>query len=109
MQLEIHRHFVYNSRILYLVSHKNASLICGGIYVINEMKYEPHGEKDVILITGIGSAFPFMRIHKLLNAIQPYFSNMPIFVLYPGEYDGHELRLFNCLKANPYYRAFNIK
>ena len=76
---------------------------------ISEMQYEPHGEKDVILITGIGSAFPFMRIHKLLNAIQPYFSNMPIFVLYPGEYDGHELRLFNCLKANPYYRAFNIK
>ena len=76
---------------------------------IHEMNYAPHGEKDVILITGIGSAFPFMRIHQLLNAMQPYFSNMPIFVLYPGEYDGHELRLFNCLKANPYYRAFNVR
>ena len=50
-----------------------------------------------------------MRIHQLLNAMQPHFSNMPIFVLYPGEYDGHELRLFNRLKANSYYRAFFIQ
>ena len=75
---------------------------------LQEMQYEPHGDKDVLLLTGIGSAFPFMRIHQLLNAMQPYFSNMPIFVLYPGEYDGHELRLFNRLKAKPYYRAFHI-
>ena len=60
-------------------------------------------------LTGIGSVFPFMRIHQLLNAMQPHFSNMPIFVLYPGEYDGHELRLFNRLKANSYYRAFFIQ
>ena len=73
------------------------------------MQYEPHGDKDVLLITGIGSVFPFMRIHQLLNAMQPHFSNMPIFVLYPGEYDGHELRLFNRLKANSYYRAFFIQ
>lgn len=76
---------------------------------LQEMQYEPHGDKDVLLIIGIGSAFPFMRIHQLLNAMQPQFSNMPIFVLYPGGYDGHELRLFNRLMANPYYRAFNIR
>lgn len=76
---------------------------------IREMQYEPHGDKDVLLLTGIGSVFPFMRTHQLLNAMQPHFSNMPIFVLYPGEYDGHELRLFNRLKAHSYYRAFFIQ
>ena len=73
------------------------------------MQYEPHGEKDVLLLTGVGSVYPFLRIHQLLNAMQPHFSGMLIIVLFPGEYDGHELRLFNCLKPSPYYRAFNVR
>lgn len=76
---------------------------------IKEMQYEPHEENDVLLLTGIGSVYPFMRTHQLLNAMQPYFSNMLIIVLFPGEYTGHELRLFNCLKPSPYYRAFNVR
>ena len=36
---------------------------------IREMQYEPHGDKDVLLITGIGSVFPFVRIHQLLDGI----------------------------------------
>lgn len=76
---------------------------------IREMQYEPHGEKDVLLLTGVGSVYPFLRIHQLLNAMQPHFSGMLIIVLFPGEYDGHELRLFNCLKPSPYYRAFNVR
>lgn len=63
---------------------------------------------DVILITGVGDAFPFIRIHDLLNAMQPEFPDTPILVFYPGTYDGRDVQLFNCLKKNPYYRAFNV-
>ncbi len=52
--------------------------------------------------------FPFMRIHTLLEALQPYFSDVPILVMYPGEFDGHHVKLFNRLKPNDYYRAFNV-
>ena len=74
---------------------------------IEKMQYEPHEPGDVILITGVGEAFPFIRVHALLDAMQPYFSDVPILVMYPGEFDGRNMRLFGKLKPNPYYRAFN--
>lgn len=74
---------------------------------INKMQYEPHNEGDVLLITGVGEAFPFIRVHALLDAMQPCFSE-PILVMYPGTFDGRNLQLFNQLKPNSYYRAFNV-
>ncbi len=67
-----------------------------------------HNTGDVMLITGVGDAFPFMRVHKMLEAMQPYFSDIPILVMYPGTFDGNYVRLFDKLSANPYYRAFNV-
>lgn len=62
---------------------------------------------DVIILTGIGDVFPFMRVHKMLEAMQPHFGSVPILVMYPGTYDGNYVRLFDRLAPNPYYRAFN--
>ncbi len=76
---------------------------------IEKIQYSPHRRgEDVLLLTGVGDVFPFMRVHTLLEALQPYFSDIPILVMYPGEYDGHYLKLFGTLTPNDYYRAFNI-
>lgn len=75
---------------------------------ISKMQYEPHQRGDVLMLTGVGDVFPFMRVHSLLEALQPYFSDIPILVMYPGEFDGHRVTLFGRLKPNDYYRAFNI-
>ena len=87
---------------------------------VEKMQYEPHepGDvllsindqsiEDVLLLTGVGEVFPFMRIHSLLEALQPEFPDIPILVMYPGTYDGRFVRLFDKLEPNPYYRAFNI-
>ena len=66
------------------------------------------GNNDLLMITGVGKAFPFMRVHALLNALQEDFNEKPIVVLYPGAFDGHCVKLFNRLKSNEYYRAFNM-
>ena len=63
---------------------------------------------DLLLITGVGKVFPFMRVHALLNTLQEDFNKKPIVVLYPGTFDGHYVKLFNQLKSNEYYRAFNM-
>lgn len=75
---------------------------------IEKIQYSPHMKGDVLLLTGVGDVFPFMRVHALLEALQPYFSDIPILVMYPGEFDGHSLKLFNRLQPNDYYRAFNV-
>ncbi len=65
---------------------------------VKRMQYQPHELGDVLLLTGVGSVFPFMRVHSLLEALQPEFSDVPILVMYPGEYNGRNLRLFEKLK-----------
>ncbi len=75
---------------------------------IGKMQYAPHAPGDVILITGVGEVFPFIRVHALLDAMQPYFSDVPILVMYPGTFDGRYVKLFDRLTPNAYYRAFNV-
>lgn len=75
---------------------------------VDKMQYEPHEPGDVFMLTGVGAVFPFMRIHTLLEALQPHFSDVPILVMYPGEFDRHHVKLFNRLRPNDYYRAFNV-
>lgn len=68
---------------------------------------EPLQEGDVILLTGVGEAYPFVRVHAVLDAVQPDITdNIPIVVMYPGTFNGRELRLFGKIGSN-YYRAFN--
>lgn len=90
----------------YLLEQIHATI--GEDEFVNKIQYSPHKYGDVIMLTGVGEVFPFMRVHALLEALQPHFSDVQILVLYPGEFDKHHLRLFNRLRPNDYYRAFNV-
>lgn len=76
---------------------------------ISKIHFEPQVRgRDVLLLTGVGDVFPFMRVHNLLHALQPCFPTIPILVMYPGDFNGTQVTLFNKLKPNDYYRAFNL-
>ncbi|WP_202804129.1 DUF1788 domain-containing protein [Ligilactobacillus ceti] len=75
---------------------------------IDKMQDEDRQHGDVIFLTGVGEVFPFMRVHSLLEEMQVAFDDVPIIVMYPGEFNGREVVLFNEFKANEYYRAFNL-
>ena len=70
-------------------------------------KVDP-GSKDLVLISGIGSAYPMIRLHNLLNNLHPLMDDTPLVFFYPGVYDGQSLRLFGILDDKPYYRAFRL-
>jgi hypothetical protein len=65
-------------------------------------------QSDLVLLSGVGSAFPLLRSHTLLNNLHPIMGNTPLVMFYPGRYDGQSLRLFGKLKSNNYYRAFKL-
>ena len=81
-------------------------LVASPAEFVQKMRYEPRQPNDAIIVVGVGEAFPFIRVHALLEAMQPVFSDVPIVVLYPGVYDRRSLKLFDKLNPNPYYRAF---
>ena len=75
---------------------------------VEKMKYEPHEKGDVLLISGVGKVYPFMRSHKILDNIQHIFSDIPVLMLYPGTFNGQDLDLFGKFLDGHYYRAFNL-
>jgi hypothetical protein len=75
---------------------------------LTKMEYRPHQYGDVIFLTGVGKVYPFMRAHKMLDIMQQAFSDVPIVVFYPGEFNGQNLILFNKFHDGNYYRAFNL-
>ena len=63
---------------------------------------------EFILLHGLGSAWPIIRGHGLLNALHAKVGNVPTVLFYPGEYDGTALKPFGQIESNNYYRAFKL-
>ncbi len=76
-------------------------------------------EHDLVLISGIGSAYPLLRSHTLLSNLHAIMGQTPLVLFYPGRYDTQTLRLFGKTgltggsaeerrKTTNYYRAFRL-
>ena len=65
-------------------------------------------QHDLVIVSGVGSAWPLLRPHSLLNNLQSVMGKTPLVMFYPGKYDGQSLRLFGKLTSKIYYRAFRL-
>ena len=76
-------------------------------------------EHDLVLISGIGSAYPLLRSHTLLSNLHAIMGQTPLVMFYPGRYDTQTLRLFGKTgltggsaaerkQTTNYYRAFRL-
>ncbi len=72
-------------------------------------------EQDLVLVSGVGSAYPLVRSHTLLSNLHSVMGQTPLVMFYPGRYDRTTLRLFGKTglagdghKTPPYYRAFRL-
>ncbi len=65
-------------------------------------------ENDIVMITGVGKAWPIIRSHTVLNTLHSVIEDVPLIMFFPGVYDGLELKLFGQIKDDNYYRAFKL-
>lgn len=63
---------------------------------------------DFVLLTGLGNAWPLVRGHELLSALQDVMGKTPLVLFYPGEYSGRDLHPFGMIESKNYYRAFKL-
>lgn len=66
---------------------------------------------SIVLITGVGKAFPVIRSYTILNNLQSIFRKNPVVMMYPGRYEPKEkitMKLFERLDDGNYYRAFPL-
>ncbi|OXM13286.1 DUF1788 domain-containing protein [Paenibacillus herberti] len=65
-------------------------------------------DAELVLITGVGSAFPFIRSSQLLKLLASIAYRRPIVLFYPGYFTGLQLRLFNRIMNEDQYQLSRI-
>lgn len=64
-------------------------------------------ETDIIIIHGVGKAWPVIRSHTILNNLHSRVETTPLVMFFPGLYES-ELKLFGEITDDNYYRAFRL-
>jgi hypothetical protein len=72
------------------------------------VEHSAAADQDVILVSGVGSVWPMLRAHSLLNKLHALLGHKPLVLFYPGNYSGQSLALFNRIPSDAYYRAFKL-
>ena len=57
-------------------------------------------QHDLVLMSGVGSVYPLLRVHTLLHNLHAVMGQTPLVLFYPGRYDGQALRLFGKLQKD---------
>lgn len=72
-------------------------------------------DHDLVLLSGVGSVWPMLRAHSLLNCLHTIMGSTPLVMFYPGRFDGTTLKLFGQIEtatsrpgSQSYYRAFTL-
>lgn len=63
---------------------------------------------DYLFLSGVGSVFPFIRSHGILNNIDELTDNGKLVLFFPGQYDNMQLNLFGHIYDENYYRGINL-
>nr|WP_249220871.1 DUF1788 domain-containing protein [Serratia rubidaea] len=61
-----------------------------------------------VILTGMGNAWPLVRGHELMSALQDVMGFTPLLMFYPGTYSGHDLSPLAGIDSRNYYRAFRL-
>ncbi|ADP11612.1 MULTISPECIES: DUF1788 domain-containing protein [Erwinia] len=83
--------------------------------LLNQKKIADHIAKEVdlksqnfVILTGMGNAWPVVRGHELMSALQDVMGFTPLLMFYPGKYSGHNLAPLTDIDSRNYYRAFRL-
>lgn len=64
--------------------------------------------QQFVILTGLGNAWPLVRGHELMSALQDVMGFTPLLMFYPGNYSGYELSPLAGINSRNYYRAFRL-
>lgn len=64
--------------------------------------------QEFVILTGLGNAWPLVRGHELMSALQDVMGFTPLLMFYPGIYSGYDLSPLAGINSRNYYRAFRL-
>ena len=98
-----------NSEYVFNATSKTLRLISQGSdnKIVQYIKENTNSD-DIVFLTGVGKVWPIIRSHTVLNNLHRAVDHVPVVLFFPGTYDGQSLVLFNEIKDDNYYRAFQL-
>lgn len=96
-----------NSEYVFNATRKTLRLTLDNDLVVQHIKERLDGN-DIVFLTGIGKSWPIVRSHTILNNLHRVVEEQPLIMFFPGTYNGGALMLFDHLKDDNYYRAFEL-
>lgn len=63
---------------------------------------------DYLFLSGVGSVYPFIRSHGILNNLDELTDNCKLVLFFPGQYVNMQLKLFGHIYDENYYRGINL-
>ncbi|HIP59760.1 MAG TPA: DUF1788 domain-containing protein [Campylobacterales bacterium] len=76
---------------------------------IEENDKNDTNDSKLVLISGVGKVYPYIRSHTILNNLQNSIKDRPMLLFFPGVFDGRRLTLFGKIEDDNYYRANNLE
>lgn len=73
---------------------------------IKDIIFESHPK--YVFISGVGSVYPFVRSHGILNNIDELAGECSLVLFFPGEYNNLQLKIFGKISDENYYRGHNL-
>ncbi|HFI1946214.1 TPA: DUF1788 domain-containing protein [Yersinia enterocolitica] len=64
--------------------------------------------QQFVILSGLGNAWPLVRGHELMSALQDVMGFTPLLMFYPGNYSGYDLSPLAGINSRNYYRAFRL-
>ena len=118
IMLEILENKNYLSKAMDIESKKGTEYILNGIQktlrltldidlVVDYIRQRVN-KNQIVFVTGVGKAWPIIRSHLILNTLHSVIDEIPLVMFFPGTYSGQDLILFDDIKDDNYYRAFNL-
>jgi len=65
-------------------------------------------QAEFVFVDGVGSVYPFVRSHNILNNISTLTRGCNLILFFPGEYSNMQLHLFGKIFDENFYQARNL-
>ena len=65
-------------------------------------------QAQTVFLHGVGTAYPLIRSHSLLNRLHAKLTETPVVLFFPGRYTGTQMSLFGLKTDDNYYRALRV-
>jgi hypothetical protein len=77
-------------------------------HALEEALVEEAKDAQLLFLTGVGNAYPFVRSSKVLKRLSEMSFKVPIILFYPGHFTGLQLKLFNIHNTEDQYQLSRL-